>query len=93
MKQMLRDYELSQDARNLFVDNMRVIDISKNHVQHSRTKHKNIRHHFIRESMEDKILSLEYIKTENQLAYILTKPLDVKWFQYLREAIGMCEIA
>lgn len=65
MKQMLKDYDLQQDTMNLFVDNISAIDISKNLVQHLRMKHINIRHHFIIELVEDKIIALEYIQTEN----------------------------
>ncbi|MCI42745.1 gag-pol polyprotein, partial [Trifolium medium] len=49
MKQMLIEYNVKQDAMALFCDNISAINISKNPVQHSRTKHIDIRHHFIRE--------------------------------------------
>lgn len=62
---MIKDYDLKQDTMNLFVDNISAIDISKNPVQHSRTKHIDIRHHFIRELVEEKIISLDYIQTKN----------------------------
>ncbi|BBH09902.1 transposable element gene [Prunus dulcis] len=45
-------------------------------IQHSRTKHIDIRHHFIRELVEENVLSLEFVSTEKQLADIFTKPLD-----------------
>lgn len=78
---------------NLFVDNVSAINISKNLVQHSRTKHIDIRHHFIRELVESRTISLEYVMTEHQLANILIKSLAIKRFQYLRSALEMCEIA
>lgn len=68
---------------SLFVDNKNVIDISKNPVQHSRTKHIDIRHQFPYQLVKEKVVSLNYVKTENQLADILTKPLNFKWFKYL----------
>lgn len=89
---MLRDYEMEQGTVSLFVDKKSSIDISKNHVQHSRIKHNDIRHHFIRQLVEENVVSLDYVKTENQLADILTKPLDSKQFEYLRSAIGLCTI-
>ncbi|CAL8992931.1 unnamed protein product [Prunus brigantina] len=76
MRQMLEDYGLAQSCFLIYCDNMSAIDISKNPVQHSRTKHIDIRHHFIRDLMEDKILSLEFVPSEKQLADILTKALD-----------------
>lgn len=86
MKQMLRDYEFLQGTMSLFVDNKSAIDISKNLVQHSKTKHIDIKHHFIRELVDEKVVSLDHVKTENQLADILIKPLDSKRFKYLRSA-------
>ncbi|KAG9442456.1 hypothetical protein H6P81_018310 [Aristolochia fimbriata] len=49
MKQMLADYGFEQDILTVFCDNTSAIDISKRPVQHSRTKHIDIRYHFIRE--------------------------------------------
>ena len=68
---------------------MSAINISKNPVQHSRTKHIDIRHHFIRELIEDGLISLEYISTKSQVADLLTKPLDFQRFVYLRKSIGV----
>lgn len=58
MKQILKDYGICQDTMNLFIDNLSTIQISKNPVQHSRTKHIGIRHHFIRDLVEEKVASL-----------------------------------
>ncbi|RVW15001.1 Copia protein [Vitis vinifera] len=71
----------------VFCDNTSAINISKNPVLHSRTKHIDIRHHFIRDLVEDKVVSLEYVPTEGQIADILTKPLDVSRFESLRKSI------
>ena len=60
---MLADYGMVQDTLTVFCDNTSAINISKNPVQHSRTKHINIRHHFIRDLVERKTMSLEYIDT------------------------------
>jgi hypothetical protein len=69
------------------------INISKNLVQHSRTKHIDIRHHFLRDLVESMVVSLSFIPTENQLADILTKPLDGSRFESLRKAIGVCDMS
>ncbi|RVW93475.1 putative mitochondrial protein [Vitis vinifera] len=68
------------------------INISKNPVIHSRTKHIDIRHHFIRDLVEDKVVSLEYVPIEGQIVDILTKPLDVSRFESLRRSIGLCTL-
>ncbi|RVW61650.1 Copia protein [Vitis vinifera] len=87
IKQMLRDYGIDQGTMVVFCDNTSAINISKNPVLHSRTEHIDIRHHFIRDLVEDKVVSLEYVPTEGQIADILTKPLDVSRFESLRNSI------
>ena len=61
---MLANYGMIQDTLTVFCDNTSAINISKNLVQHSRTKHIDIRHHFIRDLDENKAMSLEYIDIE-----------------------------
>ena len=87
MKQMLIDYGVIQDSMTIFCDNTSAINISKNLVQHSRTKHIDIRHHFIRDLVENKIVTLKHVSTENQLADLFTKPLDRVRFEFLRKSV------
>lgn len=90
MKQMLEDYGIEQDVLTIYCDNMSAIDISKNPVQHSRTKHIDIRHHFIRNLVDCKKVVLEHVATEKQIADIFTKALDSVRFETLRKALGIC---
>jgi hypothetical protein len=78
MKKQLCDYGFTEDTMIINCDNTSAINISKNPVQHSRTKHIDIRHHFLRDLVEFEVVSLSFIPTDNQLADILTKPLDVE---------------
>lgn len=87
---MLEEYDVPQDVVTLFCDNTSAINIAKNPVQHSKTKHIEIRHHYIRDLVNYKILSLEHVNTEDQLADIFTKPLDMVKFEKLRSALGVC---
>ena len=89
MKKFLSDYGISQDTMVVYCDNSSAINISKNPVQHFKTKHLEIRYHFIRDLVERKILSLEYIPTERQNADIFTKPLDRSKFESLCQVIGV----
>ncbi|KAL0539388.1 hypothetical protein IC582_023600 [Cucumis melo] len=91
MKNMLHEYGLTQDIITLYCDNMSAIDISKNSVQHSQTKHIDIRHHFIRE-VENKVIKLDHIRSNLQLADIFTKPLDANSFEHLCAGLGVCRI-
>jgi hypothetical protein len=92
MKQMLSDYGIEQGTITLFCDNISAINISKNPVQHSRTKHIDIRYHFIRELVEEQTLVLEHIVTDQQKADILTKALDSLRFENLRQSIGVIQM-
>ena len=56
-------------------DNTSVISISKNHMQHSRTKHIEIRHHFIRDHAQKGDITLEFVSIKDQFADIFTKPV------------------
>jgi hypothetical protein len=93
MKKSLCDYGFTQDTMVIHCDNTNAINISKNPVRHSRTKHIDIRHHFIRDLVESREVALIFIPTENQLADILTKPLDGSRFESLRKAIGVCDMS
>ena len=84
MKKLLSDYGTTQDTIVVYCDNSSAIDISKNPIQHSKTKHIEIRYHFIRDLVERKIVSLGYIPTECQNADIFTKPLDRSKFETFR---------
>ena len=87
---MLEDYGIVQDTLVVYCDNTNAINISKNHVQHFRTKHIDIRHHFIRELVENKTIVIEHVATQNQLADIFTKALESSKFVFLRKALGIC---
>ena len=78
MKKVLTDYGISQDTMVVYCDNSSTIDISKNHVQHSKTNHIEIRYHFIRDLVERKIVCLEYIPTERQNVEIFSLNLLIE---------------
>ena len=80
---MLKDYGVFEEVLTLYCDNLSVISIYKNPVQHSRIKHIDIRHHYIQNLVEDKIIDLRHISTENQLADIFTKGLDASMYESL----------
>ena len=88
---MLTEYNVTQDVMTLYYDNLSTINISKNPIQHSRTKHIDIRHHFIRDLVEEKVIKLEHAATELQLADIFTKALDASQFENLRGKLGICQ--
>nr|GEY26421.1 hypothetical protein [Tanacetum cinerariifolium] len=67
----------------IYNDNNNAICIVKNLVYHSKIKHIEIRHHFIRDCFEKKLINVDHIHTDDNVADLLTKPFDVGRFQYL----------
>ncbi|GKC67695.1 hypothetical protein Tco_1100293, partial [Tanacetum coccineum] len=76
-------------AAKIHIDNESTICIVKNPVYHSKTKHIEIRHHFIRDCYEKKLISVEKIHTDLNVADLLTKPFDGPRFNYLVVSIGI----
>ena len=70
-------------------DNTSAINVSKNPVQHARTKHIEIRHHFLRDNVEKKLVEMKFIGTSDQIADIFTKALNREPFESLRLQLGM----
>ena len=89
MKHQMVDYNLLYDHIPLLCDNMSAINLTKNPIQQSRTKHIEIRHHFISEHVQKSNIEVCFVNTENQLIDILTKPLLEERFCMLRKEIGM----
>ncbi|GJR95763.1 retrovirus-related pol polyprotein from transposon TNT 1-94 [Tanacetum coccineum] len=91
MKQALVDYGIRLDDITIMYDNKGAIDLSKNPIQHSRTKHIEIRHHFFRDNVQKGNISIEKVSSEDNIADILTKLLKREPFNYLRLGLGMME--
>nr|GFB81338.1 retrovirus-related Pol polyprotein from transposon TNT 1-94 [Tanacetum cinerariifolium] len=89
MRTQLTDYGIHFDKIPMYCDSKAAIAISCNPVQHSRTKHIDVRYHFIKEKVEKGIVELFFVGTEYQLADLFTKALPVERFQYLVRRLGM----
>jgi len=93
MKQTLLDYGVVLDKVPLLCDNESVVKLAKNTVQHTRTKHIDIRHQFLRDHVAEGDISLENVGTENQLADIFTKLLDEARFCMLRNELNVLDFS
>ena len=91
MRQTLKDYGVTYDKVPLFCDNESAIKISYNLVQHSKTKHIEIRHHFIRDHVKHGEIDIIHVGTQEQLADIFTKPLDEARFRELRHELNIID--
>ena len=92
IKRQLEDFDINSSKILIQCDNTSAINLSKNPVQHSKTKHIEIRYHFIREHIANENIQLEYVSTENQVADIFTKPLSEDRFCDLRRELGMIDV-
>ena len=92
MRNQLQDYGLVLNKIPIMCDNTSAIAISNNPVQHSRTKHIDIRYHFLREHVMSGTVELHFVPTEQQLADIFTKPLDESTFSRLVSELGMLNL-
>ncbi|GJU53060.1 hypothetical protein Tco_1226774 [Tanacetum coccineum] len=92
MKSQLSDYDIHYKMVPIFCDNTSAISISNNPVFHSRTKHIDIRYHFIRDRILKGDIELHFITTKYQLADIFIKPLDEPTFTRLKAELGMLNI-
>lgn len=73
----------------IYADNQSAIRLVKNPEFHKRTKHIDIKYHYIREQYEEGKFILEYVKSKDQLSDIMTKPIPKEQFQYLRRKLGI----
>eukprot|EP00795_Rhopilema_esculentum_P007998 gene7998-biopygen1703 len=89
LKQLFREIGDNVQPITIMEDNQGAISMTKNPVGHKRTKHIDIRYHFVREQVEKGTLLLKYCNTKEMLADLLTKSLNRGQFEYLRCKLGM----
>ncbi|CAI0412284.1 unnamed protein product [Linum tenue] len=75
----------------ILCDNSSAIKLSRNPVLHGRSKHIDVRFHFIRDLVKNGEVDLEHCDTKEQVADIMTKPLKLETFQLLRSKLGVCD--
>ncbi|GJZ87634.1 hypothetical protein Tco_0659244 [Tanacetum coccineum] len=92
MRSQLSDYGFTYNHIPLYCDNKSAIALCCNNVQHSRSKHIDIRHHFTREQVEKGVVELYFVRTKYQLADIFTKALPRERFEFILPRLGMKSI-
>lgn len=90
LRNVLMDIGCDQEKGTVILcDNSSTIKLAKNHVLHGRSKHIHVRYHFIRELVNEEVISLEYCTTQEQVSDIMTKPVKLDVFERLREKMGV----
>ncbi|GJT25482.1 retrovirus-related pol polyprotein from transposon TNT 1-94 [Tanacetum coccineum] len=89
MRSQVTDYGFGFNKISMYCDNKSAIALCCNNVQHSRSKHIDIRFHFIKEHVENEVIDLYFVNTEYQLADIFTKALGRERIKFLINKLGM----
>ncbi|XP_070013459.1 secreted RxLR effector protein 161-like [Nicotiana sylvestris] len=89
IKQQLEDFGVLTESVPLLCDNTSTLNMAKNPVQHKRTKHIDVRHHFLRDNVEKGLICMKFCSTEDQIADIFTKALSREQFERNRVKLGL----
>nr|GEY01310.1 retrovirus-related Pol polyprotein from transposon TNT 1-94 [Tanacetum cinerariifolium] len=89
IRSQLTDYDLGFNKIPMYCDNKSAIALCCNNVHHSRSKHIDIKYHFIKEHVENGVIELYFVNTEYQLADIFTKALGTERIEFLINKLGM----
>ncbi|CAI0627471.1 unnamed protein product [Linum tenue] len=96
MKRILKEMgwlETTGGGTRILCDNSSTIKLSKNPVLHGRSKHIDVRFHFLRDLVKEEVIKLEHCGTTDQVADIMTKAVKIETFEKLRGELGMCTVA
>jgi hypothetical protein len=89
MKATFNDFGIKFKKVPLLCDNESTVKLTNNLIQHARTKHIDVHHHFIRDHQQKGDICIESVGTDDQLVDIFTKPLDEKRFYKLRNKLNI----
>jgi hypothetical protein len=93
MKATLNDFGIKFKQVPLLCNNKSAMKLTNNPVQHARTKHIDVRHHFIRDHQQKENICIESVSTDDQLTDIFTKPLDEKRFCKLKNKLNILDFS
>ena len=82
-------FDLPSEATSIFCDNQSYVKLSENPVFHDRSKHIEIKYHYMRDMVQRGEVKLQYVAMDEQIADVLTKPLSRVNFEYFIERLGV----
>jgi hypothetical protein len=90
LRKLLTDlFDIDMEATTILCDNQSCIKMTKNHVFHDRSKHIEIRYHYICDMVQRGALKFQYVSTDEHVADVLTKPLSHVKFEHFRDKLGI----
>lgn len=92
LKDLLGDLEVIQENIAVFCDNQSAIFLAKNKTYHARTKHIDVKYHYVREIIESGVVLLKKIDTKDNSSDMLTKVVSVVKFQYCLKLIQILRL-
>jgi hypothetical protein len=84
-------FDLELEETCIFCDNQSCIKLTENPVFHDKSKHIEIKYHYIRDMVQKGAVKLQYVATEEQIVDVLTKPLSRVKFEYFRDKLGVVQ--
>jgi hypothetical protein len=94
LRKLLADlFGHEMDSTVIHCDNQSCVKLSENPVFHDKSKHIEIKYHYIRDMVQRKAVHVQYLSTHEQVADVFTKPLARTKFEYFRERLGLVENA
>ena len=79
------------DATEIYCDNHICIKLIENPMFHDKSKHIEIKYHYIRDIVQRGVVKLQYVPTEDQVAHVLTKPMSCVKFEHFQDKIGVVQ--
>lgn len=93
MKKILKELgQLKEDCITIMCDNSSAIKLSKNPIMHGRSKHIDVRFHYLRALVKEGSIEMIHCGTKEQIADLMTKPLKLVDFEKFRNQLGVCEV-
>jgi hypothetical protein len=89
LRKLLKEMNFSQKATGIRVDNKSAIELAKNPVHHERSKHIDVRFHFIREYVKNDDVEMTHVASRDQVTDTFTKPLPAELFNKFKKLLGM----
>jgi hypothetical protein len=84
-------FDLELEETCIFCDNQSCINMTENPVFHDKSKHIEIKYHYIRDLVHKGAVKLQYVATDDQVDDVLTKPLSRVKFEYFTDKIGVVQ--